>query len=44
MKKLSDLGLSKDEAIAQAKVFFNNKTEFVSLLEKNMDPNQKDQF
>eukprot|EP00347_Sterkiella_histriomuscorum_P019495 403341410 len=43
MNSLSNKSLSKDQAIKEAQVFFKNKTQFVALLERNMDPNHKDE-
>ena len=34
--------VTRDEAIKRAKEFFNNKTQFVALIDKNLDPNEKD--
>ena len=42
MNNLSKEEISRNDAIKKAKEFFNNKTQFVSLLDRNMDPNHKD--
>ena len=42
MDALTQEGVSRDEALVKAKEFFRGKLQFVSLLERNMDPDHKD--
>lgn len=44
MNQLSEEAVSKDEATKRAKEFFRGKLQFVSLLERNLDPNHKDEI
>ncbi|TNV85972.1 hypothetical protein FGO68_gene4011 [Halteria grandinella] len=44
MSKLSDEGVSRDEAVKRAGELFRGKLQFVSLLERNLDPNHKEEI
>jgi hypothetical protein len=42
MKDLSDLDVSREEALVRAKKFFNGKQQFVSIIDRNADVEEKE--